>query len=376
MQDNDKNYPEQEYTILERYANDNEHFIVFADILGPSYQAGWKQFSKDGWTIVFSPYGGTRYYKVFKKTNPPDPVEWLNSIESLNKLLLAYFVNDFMPRKIYKFAIPTNLDETTQLNLISVFGAPQLISPRIDERTKIKLHETEKSTISSYMSGTIFNGMREDLNAQIDDELIDKWYQIFSDKALFTSISLLQESFIYINKQFSQWNFFNYIEFSTGIILLVSALENLFTFNETHFADLKFKFKVIGSLYYQKNVTGEFLSKIGGGSPNQKFSQGDFQQILAELYDLRSDIAHGSYKKILKKESWKKLFELIKVGGYDGPGNAALLLKHAALALGLLQKHIFALIIQSNKDLLKGSKIVEEIEIGNSSLSQPKTSSE
>jgi hypothetical protein len=221
------------------------------------------------------------------------------------------------------------------------------------------------------MSGTIFNGMRADPNAQIEDELIDKWYQIFTHKALFTSISLLEESFIYINKQFSQWNFFNYIEFSTGIILLVSALENLFTFNETHFADLKFKFKVIGSLYYQKNVTDEFLAKIGGDSPNQKFSQSDFQQILAELYDLRSDIAHGSYKKILEKKHWKKLFDLIKVRGYDGPGNAAILLKHAALALGLLQKHLFALIIQSNTDLQKGSKIIGEIEIGNNSSNQP-----
>jgi hypothetical protein len=65
-------------------------------------------------------------------------------------------------------------------------------------------------------------------------------------------------------------------------------------------------------------------------------------------------------QKILKKESWKRLFDLIKVGGYDGPGNAALLLKHAAFALGILQKHIFALIIQSNEELLKGSRIVEE----------------
>ena len=200
--------------------------------------------------------------------------------------------------------------------------------------------------------------------------MIDKWYQIFTHKALFTGISLLQESFIYINKQFSQWNFFNYIEFSTGIILLVSALENLFTFNETNFADLKFKFKVIGSLYYQKNVTEEFLAKIGGASANQKFSQGDFQQILAQLYDLRSDIAHGSYKKILKKEHWKELFDLIKVGGYEDPGNAALLLKQAAFALGLFQKHIFALIIQSNTDLLKGSKIIEEMEIGSNSASK------
>jgi hypothetical protein len=298
MQDNNKNYPEQETTILARYSDDNEHFIVFADILGPSYQAGWRQFSKDGWGIVFSPYGGTRYYKVFKKTNTPNLIEWLNSIESLNKLLLAYFVNDFIPRKIYKFTIPTNLDETTQLNLISIFGAPQTFSPSIDDRTKTELYETEKSTMSFHMSGTIFNGMRNDPNAQIDDELIGKWYQIFSHDSIFTSVSLLEESFIYINKQSYEWSFYNYIEFSKGIILLVSALENLFLFNEKSHREISKKFKNIGSLYYQKYVTDEFLARVGGGNLSQKFSQSDFQEILANLYDLRSDIAHGSYKKI------------------------------------------------------------------------------
>ena len=255
-----------------------------------------------------------------------------------------------------------------------VFGAQQEISPRIDEKTKTELYETEKSIQSFHMSGTIFNGMREDPNAQIEDELIDNWYKIFSNKVLFSSISLLEKSFIFINKQFSQWNFFNHIEFSTGILLLVSALENLFTHNETNQADLKFKFKVIGSLYYQKNVTEEFLRKIDSRSPTNKLSQNDFQQILSELYDFRSDIAHGSYKKILVTKEWKRLFDLLKVH-YEDFSNRAILIKQAALALGLLQKHLFALIIQSNIDLLKGSKIIEKIEIENGLLSESSHSS-
>ena len=79
MQDEDKVYPEQEYVIRARYAQDDEHFIVFADVLGPSYEAGWRQFSKDGWAIVYSPYGGIRYYKVFNKSSTAD--DWLKSIE-------------------------------------------------------------------------------------------------------------------------------------------------------------------------------------------------------------------------------------------------------------------------------------------------------
>ena len=64
MENNNENYPEPEHIIQARYTQDNEYFIVFADVLGPSYEAGWHQFSKDGWLIVSSPYGGTKYYKV------------------------------------------------------------------------------------------------------------------------------------------------------------------------------------------------------------------------------------------------------------------------------------------------------------------------
>jgi len=359
---NDNDYPEPEHIIRARYAQDSEHFIVFADILAPSFQAGWHQLSKDGWAIVYSPYGGTKYYKVFNISSTPN--DWIESIDSLNKLLLAYFVNDFIPRKIYRFSLVGNFNEVFYFNLINVFGSPRIEPTRIDERTKIELFEAEKSIQSFHMTGTIFNGMREDPNAQIADKLIDRWYLIFDNKVLFSSIGLLQESFIFINRQFSSMNYFNYTEFSTGIILLVSALENLFTHNQDNFADIKFKFCVIGSLYYHKNVTTEFIQKIENGATNKKYSRIEFHQILSELYDLRSDIAHGSYKKILSNKSWKRLFKILNVH-YEESINKAILLKHAALALGLLQKHLFALIIQSNTDLLRGSKIVDEMEIGN-----------
>lgn len=350
------NEPELEHILKARYANDAEHFLVFAEILGPSFQAGWHQLSKDGWTVVFSPYSSAKYYKVFEITSTPE--DWLNSIDSLNRLLLAYFINDFSPRKIYGFELPNNLEQTVFIGLTTVFGAPQIEQIRADHRTKLEFYE-RKSKLSFDMSGIIFNGMSSDPNLQIDDSLIEKWYDIFREKVLFTSVNLLEESFILINRQWNSLSFFNYMDLSMGIILLVSALENLFTYKQENFADIKFKFGVVGSLYYQKNVTTEFLKKFDGNLLGGKFSRTQFQQILFALYDLRSDIAHGSYSKILKGKNWKRLFGLLKVG-YDDSLNKAILSKHIALALGLLQKHILALIIQSNIDLLKGATIIDE----------------
>lgn len=332
------------------YAQSSDYFLVFANILGPSFQAGWHQVSKDGWFVVFPTYGGTKYCKEFKITSTPE--DCIKSIDSLNRLLLAYFINDFSPRKIHSFELSTNLQIEKRVELFFVFGNNQLGSSFNQENT----------TSSFIMSGTIFNGMADDPNAQIEDALIYKWYKIFENTTLFTSVSLLQEAFILINRHFSAMSFYSYIDFSMGVMLLVSALENLFTKSKENHADIKFKFQVIGSLYYQKNVTEDFLKKFNGGMSTGKFSQSDFRQILKELYDLRSDIAHGSYSQILKGKSWKNILALLKVH-YDDSFNQAILSKHAAMALGMLQKHILALIIQSGTDLLKGVDIVDEVKI-------------
>jgi len=349
-----------EHELRAAYAQSTESFLVFADILGPSFQAGWHQLEKDGWFVVFPTYGGTKYCKEFKITSTPD--DWLKSIDSLNRLLLAYFISDYEPRKIHSFEMVDNREIEKRIQLFSVFGNHQKASSINSE--------TAKSSFN--MSGWIFNGWAGDPNTQIEDVLIDKWYRILDNKTLFTSISLLQESFILTNKQFNGMNYYSYIDFSIGIMLLVAALENLFTNKQENHADIRFKFCVIGSLYYQKNVTDDFLRKFHNGADDGKFNQGDFRQILKELYDLRSDIAHGSYSKILRGKNWKNILALLKVH-YDESFNQAILSKQVAMALGILQKHILALIIQSEIDLLKGAEIIDEAIIEKKDINSSKS---
>jgi Apea-like HEPN len=333
-----------------QYAQNYERFIIFANVLVPPFSSSgrWHQLSKDGWTVIPTS-DGREYFKEFEVANT-NPKDWVTSIDSLNRLLLAYFISDFSPRKIYNFELPGHILEKSP-NLLVVFGLNR------------KLSIEDNATLASEMSGTLFNGLvHNDPNSEPDISLIYEWYDVFEDKVLFNCVNLVKESFILINRQFGYGGFYNYVDLAMGIMLLVSALEGLFTNGQENTGDIKFKFKIVGSLYYQKNVTAEFLKKIDDSVHNEKFTESQFRQILSILYDLRSDVAHGSYAKILKGKNWKTLLSLLKVY-YDDSFDQAVLSKHVAMALGLLQKHLLALIIQSKADLSKGISIIDEIKI-------------
>jgi hypothetical protein len=318
-------------------------------VLVPPFHRFWHEISKDGWNVVPTS-GGTKYFKIFEINSSPQ--NWLDSIESLNRLLLSYFINDYSPRKIHDFELPQHLEPNKMIQLLTIFG-----------NSEINPLDVEKNLIlSSLISGDMFTGVSDDPHYKIDNSLIDEWYSLFKDKTLFTSVSLLKESFILINKQSNTMSFYDHIELSTGIILLVSALENLFTHDQDKQTDIKFKFSVIGSLYYQKYVTTDFLKEFNILYNDEKFTQSQFRDILSALYDLRSDIAHGTYKKVLKGKSWEKLFDILKVY-YSSDLNKAVLSKHIAFAFGLLQKHILALIVQSKTNLLNGTKIIDDVRI-------------
>lgn len=333
------------------YAQNPEMFVIFANVLVPPFSSSnvWHQLSKDGWNVIPTS-GGREYFKEFKIANT-SPKDWVASIDSLNRLLLAYFISDFSPRKIHGFELPGHIFEKLP-NLFVVFGSNQN-----------KLSIESNSGLAFEMSGTIFNGMgNSDPNSGPDISLIYEWYDAFENKILFNCVNLVKEAFVLINRQFGNGGFYNYVELAMGIMLLVSALEGLFTNGQENTGDIKFKFKIVGSLYYQKNVTTDFLKRFGSYEFNEKFTKNQFEQILSILYDLRSDVAHGSYAKILKGKNWKILLSLLKVH-YDDNFDQAVLSKHVALALGLLQKHLLALIIQSKTDLSKGINIIEEIKI-------------
>ena len=329
------------------YEGNTENFIVIAHVLVEPFLTGWHQFSMDGWTVIPTS-GGRQYFKEFRMTSTPD--DWLNAITSLNKILLSYFICEGVPRIIYGFELPKHLPPEKFLQLPLIFGN--------------SIHDfsiEEHATKSSELSAFIFNGMvSNDPYYQAEISQIEDWYELFNNEVVFNCVNLVRESFVIINKQFNTFAYFNFVNICTGIVLLVSALEGLFTHNQENTADIKFKFTTIGSIYYEKNVTEEFLGKYDSGQRNKKIAHLQFKNLLSELYNLRSTIAHGNYSKITKIKEWKKILTLLNVQ-YDEKLNQAVLSKHIALALGLLQKHILALIVQSKADLHKGVDILDEI---------------
>lgn len=325
-----------------------ENFTVIAHVLIDPFLSGWHEFSIDGWAVIPTS-GGRQYLKEFPISSLP--TDWIKAINSLNKILLSYFICESEPRIIYGFELPRNLPIEIKLQLTMIFGN-SINDFSIEDNAKKSFEVT-----SSVLHGTGNN----DPYYQTDISLIQDWYEFFeNNESVFNCVNMVRESFVIINKQFNTFTYLNIVNICTGIVLLVSALEGLFTLNQDNSGDIKFKFTTVGSTYYEKNVTEDFLGKYAPEQQDKKIAYLQFKNLLSELYNLRSTIAHGDYSKVTQIKVWKKFLTLMYVQ-YDETLNQALLSKNIAFALGLLEKHILALIVQSRADLHKGVNILDEM---------------
>jgi hypothetical protein len=345
MTDNNKSTPKE--VIKELYKDNSEKFVVFANVLVPVFSRSYHQLSKDGWCVVPTS-GGTEYFKEFN-IKDTELSTLTKSINSLNRLLLAYFAYDYAPRKIHSFDYPQLMIDKMP-SLITAFG-----------NSKENLSIEENAMLSFQNSGDLFTGMiTDDPHFEIDIQQIIEWYEIFKDPYLFNSVTLIKESFILINNQFKQ-NYYDLMNLTMGIIMLVSALEGLFTHGSGR-SDISFKFKTIGALFYEKFVTNQTFDRFIHGVNSEKFSMLQFKEILKNLYNLRSDIAHGRYQTLKTPKTWKNLFSSLNVG-YEDDFDEAVLIRQAALALSLFEIQILALIIEAKGDLKQGVNIIDEVKI-------------
>lgn len=321
-------------------------FKVRAIILVPPFHGYYFHLSINGWSVTPTS-GGTEYTREFNYDS--DRKDWLNSIEDLRFILLACFLDDLAPRIIHSFKIEGLKDKESLMKAVFVFGNSQ------DNNLTIE----DKAIQSFYFSGELFNGQyNNNPHYQPNIELIQEWFEFFKEnKYIATNLSLIQESFILFNSYFNKLTFYETVTLLNGVILLVSGLEGIFLQNQNEFSDLTFKFSLIGSIFYQKYANEEFLRRFEDNQ--RKFTQQEFREILKELYYIRSYIAHGDYKKLYNCKTWKKFLNLKNVASDEN--DLPMTLKNVALALGLLEKHIFAIIIGAKKDLLRGIKIINDI---------------
>jgi hypothetical protein len=295
-------------------------------------------------------------YLIFDRALPLEfnEEQIYSAVNDLESILLALFVNDHIPRKIFFFNFPSDLDEESTLKLITILGNRHAQLPNEELLAKI-----------FSQGGLIFNFKWQDsFNTVPSNQVIAEWFQFFSqNKSISTSIDLVQESFSLINQLNGNFGFYDYLKLSSAIILLVSGLESLFFQNSDDKADISFKFRVIGAIYYEKYVLDEFFKVFNDGSTKLSFSQ--MKNLFGLLYDIRSDIAHGRSPDVFngsKKNNkrWNKFINLLHVAPVSENLQGSLT-KIISFSLGSLEKHLLGLIYCSKENLIKGVKIVDEI---------------
>jgi hypothetical protein len=308
-----------------------------------------------GWEVVDHTMCLSIAKQVHKKFNEP----LLNqALRDLENLILAIFISDHIPRSIFYFDYPQDLEMPDQMFFQQVLGNPP--NPIVDS--------VEKTIIQSFtQSGWIFNFKPGDVQDMVPaNQTVEEWFNLLSQKPhLASSLSLLQYSFRSINLLFASYRYGDYLQLTNAILAMISGLESIFFHASDDHADITFKFQIVGTAYYTKFASEEFLGRFSSeGRKIKKLSFAEFKFLLKQLYGMRSKIAHGSIRELLygkdSARNWNKFFEGLNVGKFD-TGSVAHLRGHVLLALGLLQKHILALISCAKQELAKGPSILDEL---------------
>ena len=307
----------------------------------------WKPSDNSG-TLLF-----TREFE-----NDTDDYLLLKSIEELEKIILALFLCDSVPRKIYFFEYSEALSEnpetySTGMKFWRVFGQPrahfeseQIISSKSFSRLGL-FNETPLRKIDYVAS----------------ESEIKSWFEFLSENShIASSLQLIQASFGLAHELYAGFRIINFTELSTVLLLLVSGLEILFT--QPRSRKISYEFRTVGAAFYSKYVS-ETAFQENSFVRKGKFETSNFEDILRILYKLRSSIAHGNFnltffsdEKI--RELLDDLFSLVSVGKFN-KDMKRIYFAHLLIALGILENHILEIFRNAKTDLNKGVKILDEI---------------
>lgn len=325
----------------------NHNMEIHAHILVPPFQQYRLECNIGEWQNI--PNDGCQHFV----SNVPRGIStqglW-ERVSNLKLLLLSLFLDDLTPRLIKCFSYAGNA-EAPLFNFYNVLGNSVEYDYRQDNE-------------SFYISGDIFNMSQTFRNdphySPAIDSLKSNYEFLSGNKAFARNVNILVDSLVVFNKYFNSTAYNDQNDLLKGIILLISALEGIFLANQENTADISFKFQLIGSIFYEKYANADFIRNFG---PNQrKFSRQEFSSILKELYNLRSKISHGNHEHLFSNRDWRKFLDLKNVH-FDENMSIPELYKHVALACGLLQKHIAALLIGAGPDILLGARIIDDIRI-------------
>ncbi len=338
---------------LEKPDDPNPRSFAITALIGPgSMKNALYSMDLEGWHFVDKLF----CMFAFREFKPDTSLREIDSaVRELETVLLAIFVNDHIPRKILWFNYPADLPDNRSIQLTFSLGSSH----------ELELPDQSLTAELFFQQGWIHinKASRAEEEEITDVQQIRDWYGFLrQNKPVAASIALIQQSFVAINRLSGSSSYHDFTDLSMAVILLVSGLESLFSYKSEDKADIAFKFRTVGALYYSKFATDGYLKRFGDHF--SKLGGVQFREVLKFLYDVRSDIAHGRSPVIFHADKdnikrWNKFLGLLNINGIHG-GSAGLLTQPISMALGMLEKHIFALIYCSREHLTKGATIIDE----------------
>lgn len=281
----------------------------------------------------------------------------LKSVEELQKILLALFITDSIPRRIFCFEYGDNLTQLQRMKFWRVFGVP---------RTHLESEQiVETKSFSRIGLFNIEHFYVRPLDFVAGQSVVQPWFEFFSNHPrIASSLLLIQESYGLAHELSSGLRITNFAELSTVLLLLVSGLESIFTNPDDSNADISFKFRTVGAAFYSKYVNEESLGRTVGFHTGT-FTYKEFKDILNIIYGLRSSIAHGGFgfgffEKEKIQKSLDKLFEKVGVSAVDNQIKTVYF-SNLITALGILEVHILEIYRSAKENLNRGVNILDEM---------------
>jgi hypothetical protein len=284
--------------------------------------------------------------------------EIYEAVQDLENILLALFVNDRLPRKIFYFSYSKSLPKEIRTRLLFMLGQPR-DAQAVDE---------EVARSSFWHSGFMHNRrLGEDWIPS--DSAIEEWFNLFrSNETLAGSIVLLQKSFWTINGLQAKYRHYDYLDLCEAVVLMIAGLESLFVQGAP--SEISVQFKLIGAAYYTKFVMeDDFVEDFP--DKNQKLSFSQVQRLLGLLYDIRSTVAHGRARSLFagkktkrkkndRQNKWKEILKCMNVADKE-PRDKTWFFSHILMALGHFERHVFAIISHLNTHPINGIAIFDEL---------------
>jgi hypothetical protein len=100
----------------------SETFVLYAFVGPGSHTNALYSFELGGWSVF-----GRFSFMIFCRQIPLafQDVEIYQAVQDLENILLALFVNDRLPRKIFYFSYPNTLEKEISLRLLFMLGQPR-----------------------------------------------------------------------------------------------------------------------------------------------------------------------------------------------------------------------------------------------------------